>query len=112
MIERIKDILFALLWFPAWIVIGKIDKDYDKWLRSKIKQKVKVEPINKYTVKFDNHEMWICNYPYGFGHIYRFDDYVPRRRTRHMLMKYLKSTVWKRPLDPDKKRLMEIINDR
>lgn len=80
--------IIKIIFIPScWIRIGHTCKDWDFWLRNALKDP-QFEYLSKYTVKLNGKEIWIANYPYGYGSE-PCSDALPKRSTVFLLKKYV-----------------------
>lgn len=92
--KRFLDILFALTHPAFYLSVSTSTQKQDDLVNEIIDKDLIVE-VSQYTAKLtDGSEIWIRNYPYGFGSVYDcspiLDQCLPYRRTRKKLMKHLK----------------------
>ena len=70
--------------------LDKYDKTYDKLLNELMDNKVPID-VSIHTARFEGtqFQIWVANYPYGFGHHYPHETLYPSKRTRRRLANYL-----------------------
>lgn len=88
--KRIIDIAWALVHPNFWGSVGPSCPKVDRIINKMIDHDVFVACGSHYAVTVDKHEVWVANYPHGFGSI-RNTKRLPYRRTRARLKKYLDS---------------------
>ena len=88
--KRIIDIAWALVHPNFWVSVGPSCPKVDRIINKMIDHDVFVACGRYYAVTVDKHEVWVSNYPYGFGEIGNTKR-LPYRRTRARLKKYLDS---------------------
>lgn len=90
----IADIVFTLAHPSHWIRLRSTNKCLDEFILEALKNP-KFEPCGKYSIVLNGKRLWIENYPYSFGHIYKSPDIMgmPSRRTVTKLKKAIQ-TNW------------------
>ena len=92
--------LMILLYPHCWIRTGRYVPMWDLTLNIMMDKGMKIEPIDQYTVRMGNYEIWISNFPYSFAWNYKdskgyFNPHyhmLPSRRTAFRFKEYLSKT--------------------
>lgn len=90
--KRLLDIIFAVTHPIFWFSNSECSYYHDKWINDCITNGEKLVIKCKATAELEGKTIWIENYPYAFGSIYKGDtpEFLPYRRTRKRLMDYVK----------------------
>jgi hypothetical protein len=91
MIQKIKELLFALTHPSFWIQNHPFNKEWEDEF-NKLMLNHKFEQIGEFTAKLGNKTIWISNYPYASFSDHDFETiykYLPKRLTRYKAMKKL-----------------------
>ena len=98
---RLKNTLFRIFHPSFWFQNEPTDWEWDAELQCELFL-YGVEPVDKFSTKVGEYEVWTVNYPYSFGYDYSFvgrrkDRVLPAPLTRVRLRKMLRSYHEQRP---------------
>ena len=80
--KKLSDFFFRLVRPSFWGQHYTTDYVYDELL-NQILDKCEIEIVDIYTVKINGIEVWVSNFPYSYGYMYKNPDRgMPRPRTR------------------------------
>jgi len=81
-----------------WIQNEPTSEEWDRVL-NELLDKYGVTSVNQYTARVGNLEIWVCNYPYSFGHTHNsvfrpeqpslYNNVLPKVKTRIRLKKMI-----------------------
>src|SRR5687768_18443591 len=82
MIKTLKLLLRILRTPRCLIRIHKTSKPLSKYINRELDKQTTIKIINKFVAQLGNQELWISNYPYGFGTVYSKEKFgMPDRAT-------------------------------
>lgn len=84
--------LFIILSPSYWCQISRVNSVLDKELNILLNNGTKFTNINHHTAHFGPFILWVANHPYASFSNYRRDTGIPKRYTRHLLMKRLQES--------------------
>lgn len=92
--RTLVDFLYRIVRPGWWVQIHPTCYLWDKVLNILLDRTPEVTELGPHTVKLDGHEIWISNYPFGYGNLY-FDtpSVVPRPKTRKRLKDYVQPAI-------------------
>lgn len=113
---RPKEFFFRLMHPSTWYNSREVSDLVDKMINDLIDED-RLVSVDKYTAAFKTKsgqivEIWICNFPYAYGNVYRvqghkfsFENYGPHFTTRYKLAKYLADKLYEKQM----KKLNELM---
>lgn len=93
MIRWLEDFVLRLVYPKAWGMLTTYDEDWDRYVRTALNLNM-IRPYRFGGVAVSNHtifvgdiQVWVANFPYGYGHPYgEHDIHIrPRMRTLYAL---------------------------
>lgn len=109
----IKNFLLVMVNPDFWIKVRKVDSEWDKVLNRLMENGYEPYNISNYTCEIAGQEIWISNYPYGYGNPYggiegnrrdRDNERIPYALTRYRLKRYLRAYQEAKEEEERKKR--------
>lgn len=82
------DIIGVILDPRFWMRIRPVSHAYDAWLNRILDQvdagEIEARVLYNYTMRIGSHEIWVSNFPYGYGSTWSLvgiGDVIPKRKT-------------------------------
>ena len=90
--KYLLQFLFIILNPFYWHQISRVNPILDLELNILLKNGTKFTNINTHTAQFGPFILWVANHPYASFSNYGRDTGIPKRYTRHLLMKRLQES--------------------
>lgn len=92
----IKDYLFRIFRPDFWIQVAPTNEALSAKIERAIDSESPVTIVDEFTIKMAGMELWVENYPYGYGGLHNSPlSELPTARVRAKLKKYITEAVLK-----------------